>query len=361
MEESALITHSKISGIMKRICSFLIIVLVFFSHIFNAFSMNIDGMNPDGEWDNASANVIFEGESNCKINFAAVKNIINAEESALYLCFMFIDPFLETDNTSTGVSLTVGDSDSFTFDVSDSPFHKDTYIHSFEGALTVDENNGATCEIRLGFKEGLPRIISLVVRFIDSAGVYSNEYPVSIVNNYYSETTELIINDYENDINYENVYDYENEKTTDYTLKKPTTKPEKKKTEFYIQTSPPYSYTGRTKAPKRTSAAKTTEMTVHKTTKPKPEKIYYEKEIIISQVYITEGNPSTDVTSVTETVTSESTSSAVSSTASDDSPPLSKGVKYKILIGTLSAISFTVIAVSATLNNKKSQKDPDSR
>ncbi len=353
MEEFTLITRSKISGIMKGICSFFIIISLLFPLTLNAFSINIDGLNDGIEWDNASVNLLFDGESNSRISYAAVKNLINAEESALYLCFMFIDPFLESDNKNVGISLTAEATDSFTFDISDSSFHEDTYNYSFDGALAVDKNNGATCEVRLGFKNGLPRKISLDVRFIDSSGVYSNVYSFSIINSYYSETTELIID--ENDkTTKKKTSAYAEKKTTDHTLKKSTTKSEKKKTEFHIQTSPPYSYVRKTKAPKTTSSvAKTTK-------KAKNATAYFEKEVIISQVYVTAESLTAAAPSVTEMPASVSTASAVSSSSATDSLSLSKGTKYKFLIGALSAVSFTVIAAVSTMNIKKAAKKDDS-
>lgn len=357
MGEFALVTRSKIAGIMKSICSFLIIISLLFPLSLNAFSINIDGLNDGIEWDNAPVNLLLDGESNSRINYAAVKNLINAEENALYLCFMFIDPLLESDNKNFGISLTAEASESFTFDISDSPFHEDTYDYSFDGALAVDENHGATCEVRLGFKKGLPRKISLDVRFIDSSGVYSNVYSISIINSYYSETTELVINETEHNnikTTKQKTTAYAEEKTTDYTLKKPTTKSEKKKTEFYIQTSPPYSYVRKTKAPKTTaSVAKTTK-------KLKDATAYYEKEIIISQVFVTAEKSTAVAPSVTEMPASVSSDSAISSSSATNSLSLSEGTKYKIIIGVLSAVSFTVIAAASTMNIKKAAKKDDS-
>ncbi len=343
---------------VKYLCSFIIVVSLILPIISNAFSINIDGIIPDAEWDNAHAQLISEGESNSRIKYAIVKNIIKAEENAFYLCFMFIDPFLEPDNTAAGISLTVENSDSFTFDISDSLFHEDAADYSFDGAIKVDENNGATCEVRIGYKNGLPRNISLDVRFIDSSGAYSNEYPISVINSFYSESTELIINQTENNTTRRKTTVYEeDEKTTDYTLKKPTTKPEKKKTEFYIQTSPPYSYTGRTKATKKTTLAKTT--TNPKTTKIKASSVKHKNQIIVSQEYSTAENPTSSTLSASESSVLETTES-ISSAVFEAPSSLSKGTKYKIIIGVLSAVSFTAVAVASAMN-KKPKNNPDSQ
>ncbi len=352
------------------------ILSLLFQFSLNALSVNIDGYHNGVEWDGATANQLFSGESNSKVNFGLVKTIIDADENALYLCFMFIDPELEQGNSNVGISLTVEGSDSFEVTASESPCRSDDSEFIFEGAISIDENNGATSEIRVGFKHGLPQRIGANVRFIDSEGALSNVYSFSIINDSYSETTEMLIT--ENDIpetdenttkkaktTKRKVTTEKEEKTTDYTLKPRTTVTEKKKTEFYIQTSPPYSYVRKTKAPKTTKAIKTTANP--KTTKAKPATVYYyEKEIIISHVYVSDTEPT--IVSTASTANSDSITSTVSEMITSDSTAvsvnnpftLSKGAKYKIIIGVFAAVSFTVIAAAATRTAKKNTDNDES-
>lgn len=368
MEEISLFTDFKFSGVMKFVFSFLLIISLYSVFVFNAFSVNIDGVNDGAEWDGAPVEKIFEGESNSKIKFASVKNMIDSEESALYLCFMFIDPYLETDNIYAGISLTMENYDTFSFDASDSYYHSDTYDFSFDGAIFIDENNGASCEIRIGFKEGIPENISLDVRFIDSSGTYSNVYPLSIFNNSYSETTELFINEpvyVEVKTTRRKSNTVKVNKTSEYDLKNRTTKPDK--TEFYIQTSPPYSYVRKTKA------SKTQKVTDEAKTKPVTKRqeavtVFYEKEVIISHIYVT-----AEVSTTAETVTSSVAEKSVYEISANTSAPstfvtkpipLSKGTKYKIIIGIVSAVSFTAVAVASTVGAKKNnhkENNPDSQ
>lgn len=369
---------------------------MFFQFSLNALSINIDGYHDGVEWDGATVTPLFSGESNSKVNFGLVKTMINANESAVYLCFMFIDSELEQDNSNIGVSVTVEDSASFEVTAADSPCHSDDSEFSFDGAISIDDNNGATSEIRVGFKHGLPDKISSKVRFIDSDGALSNVYSFTIINDYYSETTELIISE---SVEATEEPDEEatqaikttkikttkikttkkktttekEERTTDYTLKPRTTVTEKKKTEFHIQTSPPYSYVRKTKAPKlkkTTQAVKTTGKS--KTTKAKPATVYYyEKEIIISHVYVSETETTIALTSTA--ANSEAINSTVNETVASVSTveeinnpfALSKGAKYKTIIGIFAAVSFTVIAAAATRSAKKStdndENTPDSQ
>ena len=320
---------------------------------------------------------------------------------------MFIDPVLETDNTSVGVMLTVEDSDSFTVTANNSPDCYDIADYSFDGAISIDENNGATCEIRVGFKNGISKNISAKVRFIDSDGNLSNVYPFTVINSYYSETTELIITEEETDeteskttqsqkttkekttkekttkekttrekttkekTTKKKVTTEKEVRTTDYTLKPRTTKAEKKKTEFHIQTSPPYSYVRKTKAPKTTKSLKTTVPKAPKTTKQKPATVYYyEKEIVISHIYVTAEE--TSLSDVTTSVTSNITATAPTPTNLSETKfiehnkktSLSDGTKYKIIIGVLSAISFTVLAFASSKSAMKksdNNNEPDSQ
>ena len=356
---------------------------------FTALCITIDGAHNGVEWDGATVDQLLNGESNSNVDFGLVKTIIDSKENALYLCFMFIDPSLEPDNTFAGVSLSVENSESFSVTAEDTPCYSDSSDYVFNGAISIDENNGATCEIRIGFKNGLPQEISANVRFIDSEGALSNVYYFTVINKDYSETTELIITEPESEIeNYETetskkqkttvikttkekttkekttkkakTTTEKEEKATDYTLKPRTTKAEKKKTEFYIQTSPPYSYVRKTKAPKKTTSAKTTVVQKTKTTKQAPATVYYyEKEIIISHIYVTsEIGTSTSVTLPTTEPLSTFTETApilpnVSSTVTENNISLSEGTKYKIIVAIFAAISFTALAFASSRSATK--------
>lgn len=375
-----------------RIIKFICVLSLTFSFVFaqyvTASGVNIDGLHNGVEWDNATVNQLFSGESNSKVNYALVKTMIEPDESAVYFCFMFIDPFLEPENTSVGLMLTLNNYDSFTVSAENSPSVYDTSDCVFDGAISIDENNGATCEIRVGFKQGLPERVSATVRFIDSDGAMSNNYSFTVINRYYSETTELIITEEELPSTETNTTKEmttkqkttrkkttteKEEKTTDYTLKPRTTKEEKKKTEFYIQTSPPYSYVRKTKAPKTTKSVITTAATKPKITKQKPATIYYyEKEVIISQVYVTVGETDSFdyITTAAENKAVTSLPSATTNVAKtseaepDNKISLTDGTKYKIVIGFSAAVSFTALAFASSRSIKKksdNNNEPDSQ
>lgn len=361
-----------------------------FLQILNAYSVNVDGFNNGDEWSGATVNQLISGESNCNINNAFVKTIFEPDENAVYFCFLFIDPTLESDNDKAGISIKIEDSESFDINASDSLVYFDNEKYSFEGAFSVDKNNGATSEIRVGFKFGLPQRINISVRFIDSEGNLSNVYPFALINDHYVETTELIISQTEAETERvtttkatttkavrttkekttkvkttkNKTTTYKEEKRTEYTRKPKTTVTEKKKTEFYIQTSPPYSYVRKTRAPKTTGTSKATSLPGTEATNPAKAKVYYyEKEVIISEVYVsyTETTSHSDIktTDVPATEITDIISTDIQSTTVENTFSVSKGSKYKVLIGALALISFTALAVGSTISSKKKTKNND--
>ena len=345
-----------------------VLILIFNSSV--AYSADVDGIFSADEWDGAVVAKIFEGESNCGVNFALVHTMIDSENSALFLCFMHKDSSLEYDNTVTGVSLLADGSDYFDVTVSDSPAYSDSSEHSFEGCVTVDKNNGATTEIRIGFKYGLPKEIECTVRFIDSVGALSNVYDFTVVNDEFVEATEMIITqDLPEETEKEKTV--RAEKTTKSkkspTEKRTTRKSSKTTTDKLIakitqenETRRKSTYSRRV----RTTKPRTTAVSDNITAAPKPATVYYyEKEVIISQVYITqtEATSFVETTQEAKTVTTseQANASIVTETEIKSSFSLSEGAKKKALVGVFAAISFTVIAAAGTRSSKKKTDDND--
>ncbi len=347
-------------------------MLFIFSDLILAFSIDIDGIHTSDEWDGATVDKLLDGESNCGVNFGLVKTVINGKESALYLCFMFKETGMETDDLDAGVSVCVENSESFTVTASASPSFYDSSDYSFDGAVNVDENNGATAEIRVGFKHGLPEIIKCNVRFIDSDSAMSNDYRFDVINEEYSETTEKIITRKESGTTKkEKNSKVRNETTkkktqkTEKTDKKRTEKPTESTTEWKGIEPDGYSYVRRTKA--RTTKKQTTALT--QKSKPMSAKAYYyEKETVISHIFITHSETDSTTIKITEALTSmihtQTATPDVPSTEIKSSFSLSEGTKKKAIIGVFAAISFTVIAAAGTRSAKKSSdndKDPDTQ
>lgn len=359
--------------ILKSLTVLICIFAFLFQYTLSASSVDIDGYQGGVEWDGATSDLLISGESNCGVEFALVKTLIDTESSALFLCFTFIDQKIKTDNLNAGVALCVENSDQFEITLFNSYLSADSSKYSFDSAIRADENNGAICEFRIGFKYGLPETIPFSVRFIDAEGALSNVCRFSVINNFYTETTELIIDIEEKETTKAKATS--KKKTTRYrtdaetvyvyiTNKKSTTK--KRTTKFYIQTSPPYSYVRKTKAP-------TTKKII--TEKPniskyKPATVYYyEKEVIISHIYISEmqTTPLISYTSAlndnitTESVTEPSTDT-VYSYKEKSAFSLSKGMNYKTIVLVFGAIGFAIIAavgVKSSRKNSDNNENPE--
>lgn len=356
----------------------MLCVAILITNYPSASSADIDGIHDGVEWDSAVVNKLLDGESNSGVNFGLVQTMIDSENSALFLCFMHKDPLLEVDNVSTGVAVSVENSDYFEVTPALSPAYSDSSEHSFEGFVTVDENNGATTEIRVGFKFGIPREIRCKVRFIDSSGALSNVYGFTVVNDEYSETTELVITHVEPEKTEKSTTARSAETTKTRkattkkkaeTKKKTTAKQTEKKTDDFVISKTPRRYTY-----VRTTKSRTTEKpeTVAKTKKASPVSVYhYEKEVIISHVYITHTEETATVNNVTDNNETTALQMQIATPAEHETEikssfSLSEGTKKKAVIGVFAAISFTIIAAAGTRSSRKSSdknndNNPDSQ
>ena len=338
---------------MKRLLCAVAALLMLLAFAVSAFSVTVDGIDGGAEWDGAPVKRLFSGESNCKVNFAAVKAKVASSESAVYLCFMFKDPDAALFNPAAGVILNVGN-DTFTVTMESAPCSDDTADHSFDAAITADQNHGMTCEIRLGVKHGVPKSLDMSVRFIDTAGELSNHYAFTVENTEYSETQPVIV-----------------APPTERPAAPPTEKPAKttkaKKTTTQRDTTKRQTTRkATTKRPKttirpvkttaeRTTKAKTQRMTKEPKTKAQRTKVvrvegnatvyYHEKEVIISQVIVT-----------VPAAEAETTESAISA--------LNHGTKMKVIITSLGFILLLIIAAAAVggrlLGRRKADENDES-
>lgn len=338
---------------MKRLLCAVAALLMLLAFAVSAFSVTVDGIDGGAEWDGAPVKRLFSGESNCKVNFAAVKAKVASSESAVYLCFMFKDPDAALFNSAAGVILNVGN-DTFTVTMESAPCSDDTADHSFDAAITADQNHGMTCEIRLGVKHGVPKSLDMSVRFIDTAGELSNHYAFTVENTEYSETQPVIVAP-------------PTERPAAPPTEKPakTTKAKKTTTQRDI-TEKQTTRKATTKRPKtttrpvkttaeRTTKAQTQRMTKEPKTKAQRTKAvrvegnatvyYYEKEVIISQVIVT-----------VPAAEAETTESAISA--------LNHGTKMKVIITSLGFILLLIIAAAAVggrlLGRRKADENDES-
>lgn len=333
---------------MKRILPVLCSLILIISFAFSAFSAEIDGIDDGAEWDNAFVLKLLDGESNCDVNFGLFKAKFDNKNSAVFFSFMFIDPNLEQGNTNAGISLIIEDSEPFVLTMSSTPNEYDIDKYSFNGAMTVDENNGATCEVRIGLKYGLKDKIEGSVRFIDSAGAPSNFYDFSIENDGYVNTTQY----YYNENNYTVKTTTEKNKTT---TEKMTTKNEttENKTEneidldfifdLFTETS--------TKRVTTTKVVKTTEKTNVQTKN-------YEKKNSVTLV--TESLTESEATAIAVFENIQTLEITESIENNNKRVSLSDGSRYKMITGVVCGLILLIIAALGTFKfkNNKEENDP---
>lgn len=328
---------------MKRIIISALAAVIAFAMCFTAYGVTVDGNNQGTEWDGATTYKLFSGESNSSVYFGAVKVKFAPEEYAVYLCFMFRDSMLEKDNTLAGISFSVENSPSYVLTMSNSPYAADVDKYDVSGAMYIDENDGGTCEVRLGIKSGVPKELSCSVRFLDYQGVPSNYYYFTLVNEQYTETTKLMIAPTSD--NSDPAYNPELNTTKGAKTTKATTeRTTKEKTAKVTTTKKPKKTT--TQKAKTTKAAKTEKETQAATV------YYYEKEIIISQVIVTQ--------TVSETQTTEPQTTTQPQTVTEEetiSIPLSVGSKYKAIAGVVCAAAFIAVAAWGVIGAKKDKKE----
>lgn len=329
---------------MKRVIIFALAAIIVFASGFSVYGVTLDGRNDGTEWDGATAYMLFDGESNSSVEWGAVKAKFAPEENAVYLCFMFGDPMLEQGNTLAGISFTAEGSPPYNLTMDNSPYAADIDKYDVGGAMFIDNNNGATCEMRVGIKSGVPKELSCSVRYIDHEGVPSNYYYFTLVNEQYTETTKLIIAPTAD--NHDPAYNPEvnttqkvktTKATTERTTKEKTTKEKTTKATTVQEIT--------TKKPKTTKSQKTEKETQAATV------YYYEKEIIISQVIVTQTVPVTTVATVQTTEEESTTQHPTTSII------LSTGSKYKTIAGVACAAMFIAVAAWSVIGAKKEKKD----
>lgn len=329
---------------MKRVIIFTVAAIVLFALSFTVHGVTVDGNNQGVEWDGATAYKLFSGESNSSVNFGAVKVKFAPEEYAVYFCVMFKDPMLEQGNTSAGISLSIEGSPDYVLTMSNSPCAADVDKYDVSGAMYIDENNGATCEVRVGIKSGVPKELSCSLRFIDFEGVPSNIYYFTLINEQYTETTEVQLAptaDNSDPAYNPDIITTKPVKTTKATTERTTKSTTVKTTESKRITTQKAKTTKAPKTQKATQAA-----TVY----------YYEKEVIISQVIVTQILTEQTTTTAAQTTTETQTVTE----AQTASIPLSAGSKYKAIAGVACAAVFIAVAAWSVVGAKKEKEKNES-
>lgn len=250
---------------MKRFSVISLSIIILLLACVSVYAVRIDGVDDGVEWQDVKNDVELKTKNGNEVNYAVMKHcIVDEYEFCIYLYL--------SDNTSSSVDkagFIVNISDDLTVTVTSDGmrFEGDENKYSVESEMRfVDDNKAASCEILVGCKRGRPDVINGTVSFIDGQGINSYYYPFTV--SAPVETTTAA------------------KTTIPKTTVPKTTKPEKT-----TKSKPTEKKTTTTKAVKTTA-----EKTTKKQTEKKQEKTYvyfYEKEVIVSQVFITDPTEST--------------------------------------------------------------------
>lgn len=331
---------------MKRICASLFAGLLILTFSFPSFAIHFDGYDDGLEWDKSEPIVLMNGESNSNIDFAFVKYIVEPKTNVVWMCVMYRDDEIEKGEDDAGFIMTSGGEDFFCSSSGTANAPDDEHF-KFEAISTINENHGVTCEVRLGIKDGISAEYPMKIQFLDAQGRYSNVYHFTIKNPKAAvstakptaaKTTKAPKSTTE-------------KRTTVKTTVPKTTVPKKTTTRIVTDGELPYTRRVRTTAPAKITKAAggvTQKTTKVKTTKAKTSKksgssskknatepagtvLIMEREVIISQVYVTQEN----------------------TVDNDALTTLSKGGKYKIIIICVSAVALISLAAFGASSGKK--------
>lgn len=283
---------------MKSLFKLLIAIFIISTLFVRSFAaVKIDAFDGGIEWQNAEYKLLIDKAHSNNVDYAYMKYQIDSNNYDVYFLIHLSD-FNSASYDKAGVILTLLNDVIITVTSDNVTVEGNSPDYSVESEITANENDGVICEMRVGIKKGIPQNISGTVSCIDGNGVKSNYYPFTLNNpNVEESTTARSVNNVTEKII--------TEKTTRYREEKKTTN--------------------------KTTKAVTTKK-IEKTTKKKENKTvvyFYEKEVIVSQVYLTEIIPSQ---SVAETTSSEETATIQVSANASDELQQSDGMKIQKVI-----------------------------
>lgn len=357
------------SSIVKIIIFFIVVLIP----VYSCFGVKIDGVDGGVEWEGSEFLVLINSKDSNNVSFGSVSYIV--DDNGFDVCFMI---FLSDESVaayeSAGVILTLG-SDAILIDVNGNVENPAPDSYHISAAVCIAENDGCYFEVLVGYKLGLPSNISCKVCFIDGEGTHSYHYPFEINNKYFATTTEKVDR-------YEPVYAVtEKQRTTKpKTTKKSTTKRVTSTvapTIFDVfATSPRTQEATRAKTTKEVSktskrGSKTTKVddtvkstfpkSSKKTTEKRDEKTvvyYFEKEIIVSQVYVT-SNQNQPVEPVCE-VYSEYYA-VEGSPINENAAKYNEGVTIFRVVCVIAGLLLGVTAAWVGLNTKKENEEKNEK
>ncbi|GEM_PF-3216862 len=162
----------------------MILTLPFFAR---AVSVVCDGKITDREWAGGPKITLAQntGQSNCDVEFACLRVIVNNGGSEMFLALQVLTGQLEKDNTLAGFNIYVNGSLCASCLLNGEAAY-DQYTYAVDTAIVALDNDDFAAEARVGFKTGLPDRIDLGIRILDGYGEPSTLFVNTV---YRAETT----------------------------------------------------------------------------------------------------------------------------------------------------------------------------
>ena len=293
---------------MKRLYFVISIFLIFVFSLNAHATVKIDGSDDGLEWQNAEYIMLINEVGINNVDFGFAKTLVSSEYEIDF--FLFLSDRISGSYENAGFILTVNDSLEINVFSSGIQVHGDPDLYHVDAKMSVDPHDGAACEISVAFKRGLPEKISAKACLVDGNGNHSYHYPIMCVNPFYIEETIMT--------------------TSDITKQSVISKPSEKKTERVTK-----EITNSDLTEAKTEKSKTTKKYEDKTVV-----YFYEKEIIVSQVYESDKNVSV-IDNFSEDIATAT-----------DVQTLSKGLKIQQLICIAGGVFLLGIGAWASLSGK---------
>lgn len=262
---------------MKRFSAIFLSVIILLTSFISVYAVKVNGIDDGFEWMNIDSKVFISSKHSNNVDFAAMKHQVIDEYE---VCFYFYLSDINSESIDkSGFIITVFDDLTVTVDANGTSIDGDANNYYIDAEIAFIEDTAVSCEIVVGCKNGLPESVCGSVSFVDGQGVSSYYYPFNISMPINNATTAPIKTDATSKA----------ERTSERTTKVKTT------------ASQTTSNAEKTKVEK-TTVEKTTKKASQTKKQDKTYVYFYEKEVIISQVIVTQPTEITSVTNVNDDI-----------------------------------------------------------
>ena len=146
----------------------------------NCFAVTVDGTDNGVEWANANCNVLLTEKDSNNVDYGAISYVVGKNGFDIYFLIYFSDK-IDPSYKNAKIILTFYD-DVISIDCKGDVVNPDPNSYVINTVVNVVENDGCYCELKIGFKKGVPGTLSGKVCFVDGNGTHSYHYPFTVKN-----------------------------------------------------------------------------------------------------------------------------------------------------------------------------------